>query len=78
MKLLEVVSMGKQAGNNSESKIVGTISNKMMKMSKKERLANRVKRLSNLSQGEIDIMKKYGTYDEVMSGIVLNSQLSKN
>ena len=50
----------------------------MMKMSKKERVANRVKRLSNLSQGEIDIMKKYGTYDEVMSGIVLNSQLSKN
>lgn len=62
----------KQAGSSTENKMVGTISNKMNKMSRKEKDKRRKERLSNLSEGEIAIMKKYGTYDTVMAGIEKN------
>lgn len=62
----------KQAGSSTENKMVGTISNKINKMSRKEKDKRRRERLSNLSEGEIAIMKKYGTYDTVMIGIKKN------
>jgi len=67
--------MVKQGSN--DSKLVGTISNKLSKLSHKEIMKNRVRRLNNLSEGEIAIMKKYGTYNDVMKDIILDSQLGK-
>lgn len=61
--------MVKQAGSSTEIKMIGTISNKINKMTKKDKEKRKKVRLANATDGEIAIMKKYGTYDIVMAGI---------
>jgi uncharacterized membrane protein len=51
---------GSSRTNFSENKMVGTISNRILVMSEKERLKRRRIRLSQLTDNEKKIMVKYG------------------
>lgn len=52
--------MGKGKHNSAESKMVGTVSNKMKSMSEKERTKRRINRLNQCTDNEKLIMAKYG------------------
>lgn len=52
--------MGKGRNNPEESKIVGTVSNRIQSMSEKERLNRRRHRLNQMTENEKKIMAKYG------------------
>lgn len=52
--------MGAGKYNSDESKMVGSVSNKMKNMSNKDRKANRRRRLEQMTESEKAIMKKYG------------------
>lgn len=52
--------MGKGRNNPEESKIVGTVSNRIQGMSEKERLNRRRHRLNQMTESEKKIMAKYG------------------
>lgn len=52
--------MGKGRNNPEESKIVGTVSNRIQSMSEKERLNRRRHRLNQMTESEKKIMAKYG------------------
>lgn len=52
--------MGKGRNNPEESKIVGTVSNRIQGMSEKERLKRRRHRLNQMTENEKKIMAKYG------------------
>ena len=52
--------MGKGKHISAESKMVGTVSNKMKSMSEKERTKRRINRLNQCTDNEKLIMAKYG------------------
>lgn len=52
--------MGRGRNNPEESKMVGTVSNRIQGMSEKDRIKRKLQRLNQMTDNEKKIMEKYG------------------